>query len=177
MNIITRQEAKHQGLKTYFDGKTCKNGHTAPKRVDNYGCVECGKAKTSAWSKRSWDTNYEAKLAKSRVYTDNMRKNNPVSLLLAGAKRRAQRAGLEFNITHDDVQIPDVCPVLGIPLSRGVGRQTDNSPSIDRIDNSKGYVKGNVRVVSWRINQRKSDLSITEILALADYIKRETNIS
>jgi len=173
MDIITRSEAKSQGLKTYFDGKPCRNGHLSPKRVDNYGCVECGKIKTAVWSRRDWNDNYEKNIIKSRKYANATKQNNPEALLLSGAKRRAKQKGLEFNITHEDIQIPDTCPVLGIPIIRGVGRQTDNSPSIDRIDNSKGYIKGNVRVVSWRINQRKSDMSVTEILALADYIKRE----
>lgn len=40
MNIISRKEAKTQGLKRYFTGKSCKRGHVCERRI--YGdCIEC----------------------------------------------------------------------------------------------------------------------------------------
>ena len=75
----------------------------------------------------------------------------------------------EFNITIEDINIPEKCPVLGIPLvlhkGEGKGPKYD-SPSVDRIDSNLGYVKGNVRVISWRANTLKSNANYTEILAL-----------
>lgn len=41
MKIITRKEAKEKGLKRYFTGKACKNGHIAERLVCNKTCVEC----------------------------------------------------------------------------------------------------------------------------------------
>ena len=41
MEIITREAAREQGLKTYFTGKECKHGHVRERRTDNNGCVEC----------------------------------------------------------------------------------------------------------------------------------------
>lgn len=173
MELMTRQHAISIGSMTYFNGKPCKHGHISLRRTASAGCVECGIKATSKWSKKSWAENYDDNLIRARIYSKTMRTNNPVSLLLAAAKRRAKLNGLEFNITHEDIQIPQFCPVIGIPLITNAKRQNDNSPSVDRIDNTKGYVKGNVRVISWRINQRKSDMTISEILALADYINRE----
>jgi len=91
--------------------------------------------------------------------------------LLSDAKRRAKRNGLEFDLTVDDIVIPEVCPVLGIPIHRDCEMTArNNSPSLDRIDNSKGYVKGNVRVISWRANAIKRDSTIEELKKIIEYM-------
>src|SRR5690606_22407621 len=81
-------------------------------------------------------------------------------------KYRAKQKGIPFNITHEDLNIPDVCPVLGIPIEKkvelGSGYWPDN-PSVDRIIPELGYVKGNVRVISHRANLLKSDATIEEL--------------
>lgn len=102
---------------------------------------------------------------------ENDRVNNIGMRLLWGARIRANDKGLPFDITIDDVVIPDVCPVLGIPLRRNVGKAGPNSPTLDRIIPEKGYVKGNVRVISYRANQIKNDGSMEEHLKVAEYIK------
>ena len=100
------------------------------------------------------------------------RKANPARCLWWGAKIRARRFGWAFDITREEVTIPPLCPVLGIPF--GVNsKQSPNSPTLDRINNTRGYVKGNVRVISWRANSLKSDASIDEIEKVLRYMKRE----
>lgn len=84
-------------------------------------------------------------------------------------KGRARYFKKEFLITLDDVVVPKYCPILQIPLFRTKGRATDNSPSLDRIDNSKGYIPGNVRVISNRANTCKTDLSLDAIKRLYEY--------
>ena len=97
------------------------------------------------------------------------------------AKQRAKRLGREFTLQFEDVVIPDVCPVLGIQLvvHKGKSGAFPDSPSLDRIDNSKGYTKDNVRVISQRANQMKGDASAQELLVFAKYIlanyKENTN--
>ena len=44
--------------------------------------------------------------------------------------------------------------------------------SLDRADNSRGYVKGNVVVISWRANDLKSNGSADELEAVAAYSRR-----
>jgi hypothetical protein len=85
------------------------------------------------------------------------------------AKLRAKKNNLEFNLELDDIVIPTTCPVLGIPLSR-TGIRHDGSPSLDRIDNTKGYIKGNIAVISWRANALKKDASIEEIRLILKYM-------
>lgn len=92
------------------------------------------------------------------------------SRMLSEAKRRAKSAGLDFNITVDDIVIPDICPVLGIPIMLDGPR--NNVPSLDRIDNTKGYVKGNVCVISMRANNLKMNGTVEEFEAIISYMKR-----
>ena len=72
--------------------------------------------------------------------------------------------------------IPDHCPALGIELNydgtaEGSGwTRTDNSPSIDQIVPSAGYIEGNMQILSWRANRIKNDSSPEELRLLADYM-------
>lgn len=78
------------------------------------------------------------------------------------AKKRAKQKGLEFNIAHTDIEIPAACPLLGIPLFVIGDVQTANSPALDRINSSKGYVKGNIQVISTKANTMKHDATFEE---------------
>lgn len=92
--------------------------------------------------------------------------------LLRQARTRAKKFGLEFNIELSDISIPSTCPVLGIPIFRDSTQQTkSHSPSIDRIDNSRGYVKGNVAVISFRANTLKSDGTTEDFEKILTYMK------
>ena len=104
-------------------------------------------------------------------YMRSARRLRPVPHMLARIKRRAKEKGFAFSITHEDIQVPAVCPVLGIPLYVGDGGPTDNSPELDRIDNNKGYVKGNVMVVSRRANRIKNDATLDELERIASFYR------
>lgn len=87
--------------------------------------------------------------------------------LLVSAKRRAKDSNLPFDLELDDIpEIPELCPLLGIPLRRGNGSVCHNSPSLDKIIPSLGYVKGNIQIVSHRANSIKSDASFEEFEAM-----------
>ena len=88
--------------------------------------------------------------------------------LLENAKNRARRKGVPFHITIDDFEIPDVCPLLRIPLKRNKGQAGDDSASLDRLIPDKGYVKGNILVISHRANVIKNNASIDELMTLTD---------
>lgn len=91
-------------------------------------------------------------------------KTNPYEKrLFAAAKARAITKAREFNIELSDIRIPELCPVCHTPMV---------SPSLDRIDSTKGYVKGNVRVISKRANQLKNNATVQEMeMVLADLIR------
>lgn len=96
-------------------------------------------------------------------------KHNACKVLLSNAKQRAKKANIEFAITKDDINIPDTCPVFGFPLKREERETWMYAPSIDRIDNTKGYIKENIIIVSRRANILKKDATIEELRKLADY--------
>ena len=93
--------------------------------------------------------------------------------LLALAKLRAKRAGVPFTITLADVRIPNRCPALGIPLRVGRGMSTYQSPTLDRVVPSFGYIPGYVAVISHRANTIKSSASVDELDRVADYYRRQ----
>jgi len=104
---------------------------------------------------------------------------DPRKKLLYAARSRAKQNRLECSITVDDIVIPEFCPALGIKLEARVGAGRSNredigsSPSLDRIDNSKGYVPGNVAVISLRANMIKTDATAAELKAVAAYIDNQ----
>lgn len=97
---------------------------------------------------------------------------NTSKIMYHDARKRAKRKGLRFNLLPEDCAIPKRCPVLGIPLRYGTGFRHANSPSLDRIDNKKGYVRGNVIVISWRANSLKSNGTLPEFKKLVTWLKR-----
>jgi len=97
--------------------------------------------------------------------------------LLRHSKARALKKGLEHNLTIDYIRsiwpVDNKCPVLGTEFVSS----TDNMmvcASLDRIDNTKGYIEGNVAVISWRANSLKSNASIADIEAIIRYIEENT---
>jgi hypothetical protein len=123
---------------------------------------------------------YRAKnLEKARAWERKSKKKwikqHPEAVMLRNAKSKCKEKGLDFNLELSDIKIPKRCPVLGIPLIRGK-RRTDNTPSLDQINRTRGYVKGNVAVVSWRANRLKNDATLAEITAIAAYMRRNERI-
>lgn len=109
-------------------------------------------------------------VAKKKTLSDQKwRRENWVKYLLSTAKKRAQKVGLEFNITEADVFLPTHCHYLGVELTFKVGgtKRTPTNASLDRIDSSKGYVKGNVQILCVRANTMKNDSTREELLTFA----------
>jgi hypothetical protein len=95
----------------------------------------------------------------------------PEYLLWSAAKFRAKRDKVPFDIDYTDIIIPTHCPVLGIKLKKGIGKPTDNSASLDKIIPSKGYVRDNIRVISFRANSIKRDATVEELQKVLKYVE------
>lgn len=92
--------------------------------------------------------------------------------MLRRAYSRAARKGLVFDLVIDDIMpLPTHCPVFGTELSVGNGQQDPNAYSLDRIDNSKGYVADNVRVISYLANRLKNDGTADQHRRIADWME------
>jgi hypothetical protein len=105
---------------------------------------------------------------------DRLRKTtNRAQYLLNHAKSRAKRLGQEFAITYSDLPpIGLTCPILGIEYNQAASHSTkDFSPSLDRIDSSRGYVVGNVQIISWRANRLKSNGTLEEFKRIVSFLQ------
>lgn len=130
------------------------------------------------------DTDYREKQKRRRrenylknpkaVHRNTLRwqRRNPANYLVGRAKRRAKDKGIEFDLKPSDIQVPVKCPILDLPLKWLNGPQNGNSATLDRIDRSNGYVKGNVWVISSRANLMKNDASEEELQKFADWINK-----
>ena len=109
--------------------------------------------------------------------------SNPVmrqtQAMVYHARQRAESKGLAFNIDRDYVRsiVSSHCPIFGTPLAWSAARNNGgmalpNSPSLDRIDPSKGYVKGNVWIISNRANAIKNDASHEELKLVTEAVGR-----
>jgi hypothetical protein len=102
------------------------------------------------------------------------RTERPAHMMWLASRSRAKAKGIPFSITPSDLEpMPEVCPVLGIPLEYGArGINNPNAASVDRADNSKGYVPGNVVVVSFRANGLKKDATLLELEAILTFYRK-----
>lgn len=146
-----RQAAIAAGEKTYHTGVPCVRDHDAPRYAHTGRCITC--------VKELWRVYY----SKNRDAQRARRTHNPLPRLLSDAKFRAKKAGLPFDLREEDVVLPPRCPVYGTRLEAG-GSRRKNSFSLDRIYPSRGYVKGNVTVVSHRVNVEKAFLEPEDLL-------------
>lgn len=95
----------------------------------------------------------------------------PEYYLWENAKNRAKACGRAFTLTVGDIVIPDACPVLGIPLFKGEGKCSDNSPTVDRVNPSGGYTIDNIKIISHRANSIKRNATIEELELIVAYMR------
>lgn len=92
----------------------------------------------------------------SKTHGQNKDKN--VKTLLYNAKYRAKKSGQPFNLSLEDIVVPELCPILDIKFSDGM-----YAPSLDKIIPEDGYVKGNVRVITRKANVMKNNATFKEL--------------
>jgi len=99
------------------------------------------------------------------------REKNHEKAMLLRAKQRAKQKQFEFNLEPLDIVIPLKCPILDIEIVRNKNDGLKaNSPSLDRIDNTKGYIKGNIMVISNKANAMKNSASPEELIKFAQWV-------
>jgi hypothetical protein len=122
------------------------------------------KAKKKAYDRAGYQSRKPQAAAAGRAYyvshraetlarTKAYRRDHPLQWMLCRSRERAKRDGLEFNITEDDLKpIPTHCPILGLELEYYGRLKTgdrNRSASLDQIIAGRGYVKGNVAIISY----------------------------
>lgn len=93
-----------------------------------------------------------------------------------GAKDRAKRNGLEFDLTKEVLKSmwesqKGLCAITKIPMTYTLddGR-TFTNVSIDKIDPNKGYTQDNIQLVCMAINQMKSDMTMEDLYYFCEAI-------
>lgn len=121
------------------------------KRGFKYHCIVC----------------FNGRRAKARVI-------DPRQCMLVAARSRAKKRGLPCTITVDNIVIPSHCPILGVTLAVKTGSRgaSDASPSLDAVEPDKGYVPGNVQVISMLANQMKSNASLAQLELMGEWATR-----
>lgn len=116
---------------------------------------EKAKASTYRWrdeNRNRWNEMRRAGRAKHIIH-----------YLLKEARHRANRAGIDCTVTLDDLPpLPEKCPIFGIDIIVGGRGRNGNAPSIDRIDPTRGYIPGNVWIISDRANRVKNNGTAAE---------------
>lgn len=129
-------------------------------------------------AKEQQRANRQAALARYAGYQRNRRRSMPEEHLYIQAKSRAKKYGIPFSIAQADIEWTTHCPVLGVELSyrKNEGSREGwnirkHSATLDRRDNAKGYVPGNVFVISHHANRLKSDATVEQIEAVLRYMR------
>lgn len=93
------------------------------------------------------------------------------SAVQRNSKRR--HGDVHFDLELNDIIIPEKCPYLGIELKTDI--KESDSPfyySIDRIDSDKGYIKGNIQIISRLANTMKNNATIDQLLVFSENVIR-----
>lgn len=143
--------------KPYYRGKCYKHGSTILATLDQT-CPKCQAA------------NALRRRRENRVF-------NRQRELFFECKQRAKKRNIPFSLdlTFFRGIIPESCPVFGTPFTYGKSKWT--SPSIDKLDNKKGYTKKNTRVISTRANIMKNDGTPLEHLQITIWQLKEQGLS
>jgi thymidylate synthase ThyX len=132
-----------------------------PNTYGNGVCVKCGSdvPRKSTGPRGKWCSE------KCRA---SYRKEHDPDFRIHTAKYNAKKREISFELEKGDIEWPTHCPILNIELNYdSTDSDNDNSPSIDRIDSDKGYVKGNVWVISNLANRMKNDANKEQLLSFA----------
>lgn len=149
--------------KKYNQADYAKHAEKRKKKAREY--YHANKDKVLVTVNKYRDDNRELIREKGREYY----RRKPENRMLNRARARAKANGIDFNLDIEDINIPTHCPLLGIELyiAEGLKSVKDHSASLDRINSAKGYVKGNVWVISHRANTMKSNATLAEMEMLA----------
>lgn len=171
MPLVSRSEARANGWKRYFNGIQCLNGHVAPRYSKNAACVVCSAAAVLAHQKLM----YCERADEFRQMNRDKKLKNPLAYMLRGTRSRAKQRGIEFTITAADVRMAENCPCCSRKLQMRSGPAghgpLPSSPSLERIDGTKGYIPGNVVILCWRCNEIKRNATLAELKTIVSWLE------
>lgn len=148
--------------KEFYKRTDTKRGYTSH-------CRDCYKEKVNS-----------RLISENMTYSDLYRKyyiNNPNKYILSQTKSSAKQRGIDFDLDIDDIIIPEYCPILKVKLDTSKTKlQNMYVPSVDRIDNSKGYIKGNIMIISRLANIMKNSATKEQLINFSSYFLKKYNL-
>ena len=112
-----------------------------------------------------------------KQYLNNRRQDFDfrLNMLLNASKQRARNKNREHTITVEDIKAiyptDGCCPIFGMKLEFNTAGFRETSPSIDRIDSTKGYTPDNIQIISWKANRVKGYATLQELEMLVAYLQ------
>lgn len=149
-----------------------KNADKIKKYMHEYNIVN---NESSAKLKKEYYSKHKARLKKLQLKHESDPTKRPIEMVNK-SRNRAAKNNVEFNadaVRTASESATKNCPCCGVEFNynrnRGwAGRRY--SPSMDRVDNEKGYITGNLAVICWRCNAIKRDATSSELRLIADWI-------
>lgn len=122
-----------------------------------------------------WE-NIKTQDTRSGGYQITTELKSPEYCLWYRAKDNSINKKCDFNLEVEDIIIPSHCPYLGIELTFGIqNKDMESYYSIDRIDSSKGYIKGNIQIISRLANTMKNSATKDQLITFANNILKMNN--
>lgn len=152
------------------------SGKISKQRVEQI-LTKAGIKNTAIWRKNR-EKERISKLEKvyGKAFTDKDSRREAIYQIVRSKfrskKYNALVGGYEWDVDFGDIEFPQCCPILGIELDYWADTRQENSVSFDRLDNSKGYVTGNVIIVSWRANRIKNDGTAEEHKKIYEFMQK-----
>lgn len=153
------------------------SGQRVKQIIDSYGWERPGDVRRKERG---------SKLAKEKAakfgeyFVDSMRKDDfykATRKKFIAKRANANRLGIEFTVEYGDLEFPLYCPMLKIKLNYFSDKISNESPSFDRIDPTKGYTKENTIICSFLANKIKTDATSDEIFKVWRWLKDQEEIA
>ncbi len=161
----TKAEDQFYRLKTGYWHSWCRTC------CSSYGKTPEKRAERAARTRKSYAKHRQVRLATTAKYRATA--IGSATLVLDNARQRAKRNGRTFDLDRDWVleRLDKPCPLTGwafeFGTSNGDTRVNPRAPSIDRLDNAKGYTKDNCRVICAQANLARNAFSDAQLIELA----------
>ncbi|NBR25317.1 MAG: hypothetical protein EBU08_16375 [Micrococcales bacterium] len=170
--MSTYKDDPTQYARDYYHARAAADPEYKKKRaMQSKAWRDANQSKVKAGRKNSRTKD----LAKARA-GERVRHNRRslISKRLDSARGRAKKEGLPFDLTAEYITsiwpAENKCPIFNTPFKTArLGESRDASPSLERIDPAKGYVQGNILVVSLKANRMKNNGSLEELKLLVEY--------
>jgi hypothetical protein len=178
-NTTPRKDAKLLGLKKY-EGQSCLHGHGTTRYVASGDCVVCRNTAKNISAQQKRAARGLLKPGRKRKYPiligpPKPKKKQPPKPITEFdfwvRRNRVQKTErTQLSVEYYQTLFVTHCPLLGLELTyKNCGKKAapDNYATLDKIDPTRGYTKGNVQILSFRANTIKGDASLEELKLVA----------